>query len=156
VEVAGPRELRFAAGAPALRLVSGSTRFRERTIDHYRYLVLMGLCLLVTLPLEFLLRARVYARIRALLLALLPVVVVFSAWDIVGIAREHWSYNARFVTGIRLGFDMPLEELVFFVVVPICGLLTYEAVDTVLDVLRRRTSGRAPGHPDKRMNNADA
>jgi hypothetical protein len=29
---------------------------------------------------------------------------------------------------------MPIEELVFFVVVPICGLLTYEAVG---DVLRR-------------------
>jgi lycopene beta-cyclase len=34
---------------------------------------------------------------------------------------------------------MPIEELVFFVVVPICGLLTYEAVGHVLGLLQRRS-----------------
>jgi lycopene cyclase domain-containing protein len=96
----------------------------------------MGLCLLMTLPLEFALRARVYRRIRTLLLALAPVVVIFSIWDIAGIVREHWSYSPRYTTGILLIFDMPLEELVFFIVIPICGLLTYEAVGTVWGWLR--------------------
>ena len=31
------------------------------------------------------------------------------------------------------------EELAFFVVVPICGLLTYEAVGRVLSLVRRRS-----------------
>ena len=57
----------------------------------------------------------------------MPVVVAFSAWDIVGIWRGHWSYNPLYVTGIDLPLRMPLEELVFFVVIPICGLLTWEA-----------------------------
>ena len=30
---------------------------------------------------------------------------------------------------------MPLEELLFFLVVPVCGLLTYEAVGYVLSRL---------------------
>jgi hypothetical protein len=34
---------------------------------------------------------------------------------------------------------MPIEELVFFIVVPICGLLTYEAVGQVLRRTRRRS-----------------
>lgn len=106
-------------------------------MDRYQYLALMGACVLITLPLEVVLRARVYRRPRALLLALVPVVVVFSVWDVVGIVREHWSYNPRYVTGIELPLDMPLEELVFFVVIPLCGLLTYEAVGTVLDWVRR-------------------
>jgi lycopene cyclase domain-containing protein len=97
----------------------------------------MGLCLLLTLPLEFVFGARVYRRFRTLLLALLPEVVVFSIWDIVGIARDHWTYNPGFVTGFRLPFRMPIEELVFFLVVPICGVLTYEAVGVVLGRLRR-------------------
>ena len=106
-------------------------------IGQYQYLMLMAACLLVTLPLEFVLGARVYRRLRTLLLALLPVVLIFSVWDIVGIVRDHWSYNPRFVTGIRLVFEMPLEELVFFVVIPICGLLTYEAVGSVMARARR-------------------
>lgn len=92
----------------------------------------MAACLVVTLPLEFVLGARVYRRFRSLVFALLPVVVVFTVWDIIGIIRQHWSYNPRYVTGLRLMFAMPIEELVFFVVIPLCGLLTYEAVGRVL------------------------
>jgi lycopene cyclase domain-containing protein len=107
-------------------------------LDRYQYLLLMAGCLAVTLPLEFVLRARVYRRPGLLVMALVPVVVVFSAWDLLGIHRGHWSYNPAYVTGIDLPGGMPLEELVFFVVVPVCGLLTYEAVGWVLSVLRHR------------------
>jgi len=107
----------------------------------------MAACLVLTLPLEFVLGARVYRRFRALAYAVVPVVLVFSVWDIIGIVRQHWTYNPRFVTGIRLIFDMPLEELVFFVVIPICGLLTYEAVGRVLAGVRR---SRRPSKADVR------
>jgi lycopene cyclase domain-containing protein len=100
--------------------------------DRYQYLLLMAGCLVVTLPLEFVLRARVYRRPVRLLLALLPVVLLFSIWDVVGIVRGHWTYAPEYTTGILLPLEMPLEELVFFVVIPVCGLLTYEAVGTVL------------------------
>lgn len=103
----------------------------------------MGFCLLLTLPLEFVIGARVYRRFRALVLALLPEVVLFTIWDIVGIARDHWTYNPTFVIGVRLPFRMPIEELVFFLVVPICGVLTYEAVGVVLGRVRRLRTGLA-------------
>ena len=103
--------------------------------DRYQYLLLMAGCLALTLPLEFVLRARVYRRPVRLALALLPTVVLFVVWDIVGIIRNHWSYSPRFTTGIMLG-PMPLEELVFFLVIPVCGLLTYEAVGYVLARVR--------------------
>jgi lycopene cyclase domain-containing protein len=108
-------------------------------LDHFQYLLLMVCCLLITLPLEFVLSARVYRRAAGLIFALIPVVIIFSVWDVVGILRDHWSYSARFTTGWKLIFGMPIEELVFFVVVPICGLLTYEAVGRVLSLLRRRS-----------------
>ncbi len=115
------------------------------TIGHYEYLALMAACLLITLPLEVAFGARVYRRFRLLALAVLPVVLVFSIWDVVGIVREHWDYNPASVTGIQLVLGMPLEELVFFVVIPVCGLLTYEAVGQVLArgrVLRDRRRAR--------------
>ncbi len=105
--------------------------------DRYQYLLLMAGCVAITLPLEFVLRARVYRRPVRLLAALLPVVALFVAWDVLGIVRGHWTYSERYTTGILLPFDVPLEELVFFVVIPICGLLTFEAVGTVLGVVRR-------------------
>ena len=124
-------ETETAAGVP-----TGSP-----VIDRYAYLALMGLCLLATLPLELAFGARVYRRLGTLVLVLLPEVVLFTIWDVVGIARGHWTYNPAFVTGLRLPFRMPVEELVFFVVVPICGVLTYEAVGVVLGRLRRYRAG---------------
>lgn len=100
-------------------------------LDRFQYLLLMGLCLVITLPLELLLGARVWARPRRLLAALAIPVAVFVVWDVVAIARDHWTYNPDYVTGWDLG-NLPVEELAFFVVIPICGLLTYEAVRRIL------------------------
>lgn len=108
-------------------------------LDQFQYLLLMAGCLLITLPLEFVLGARVYRRAAGLAFAVIPVVIIFSVWDIVGILRDHWSYSPRFTTGVTLIFGMPIEELVFFIVVPICGLLTYEAVGQMLRLGQRRS-----------------
>jgi len=110
----------------------------------YEYLILMAACVAITLPLEFLLRARVYRRLPLMLPSIAVVIVIFSAWDLLGIAREHWTYNPEFITGINLGI-LPLEELVFFIVIPLCALLSYEGVSTVLRFFanRKHREGRA-------------
>ena len=95
------------------------------------YLVLMAACVAVTLPLELVLKAGVYRRPRRWLAALVPVFVVFNLWDWVAIRRGHWTYSPRYTTGINL-LGLPLEELVFFLVVPTCALLTYQAVTRLL------------------------
>jgi lycopene cyclase domain-containing protein len=89
------------------------------------YLAVMAGCLLATLPLEIFMRARVYARWRRMVLTLLPVLVVFIAWDALAIQAGDWSY--RHLIGLRVG-NVPIEEIVFFVVIPICAVLTFEAV----------------------------
>ena len=90
-----------------------------------RYLAVMAGCVVVTLPLELVLRARVYTRWRRLLLTLLPVLAVFVTWDVLAIRAHHWRY--RHLTGVRIG-NLPIEELAFFLVIPICSILTLEAV----------------------------
>ncbi|MGH9024664.1 MAG: lycopene cyclase domain-containing protein [Acidimicrobiia bacterium] len=101
-------------------------------MDHFQYLLLMGACLVLTLPLELVLGARVWRQPRRLTLTLAPAVGVFVIWDAFAIARGHWTYAARYVTGLELPGSLPIEELVFFVVIPICGLLTLEAVRNLL------------------------
>lgn len=114
--------------------------------DPAQYLLLMAGCLLITLPLEFVLKARVYSQPRRLLAALVPVVVIFSVWDVVGILRGHWWYSPDYTTGVIIPFiSMPLEELVFFIVIPICALLTYGGVGTVLRWATTLRTRRGPG-----------
>ncbi len=102
-------------------------------MDHFQYLILMGLCAVLTLPLEFVFAGRVWRRPRRLGRALGPVVAIFGLWDIAAIAAHHWRFSRRLTTGIDLPGHLPVEELVFFVLVPICGLLTFEAVRNLTD-----------------------
>jgi lycopene beta-cyclase len=106
------------------------------------YLLLMAACVAITLPLEFVLGARVYRRPRRLLLAILPLLAIFYAWDAAAIARGHWDYSPAHTTGWLLPFGVPVEEVVFFLVIPLCGLLTFEAVGSMLG--RRRGAAPTP------------
>jgi lycopene cyclase domain-containing protein len=100
-------------------------------VRHLSYVGVLALCLLGTLPLELWLKVGVYRRWRRLLLTLLPVVAVFVGWDLYAIHAGHWTFDPGQTLGVELPGGLPLEELLFFVVVPICTLLAYEAVRTV-------------------------
>lgn len=108
-------------------------------MDHWHYLLVLLICLAVTAPLEFF-GAGVYRRPRLLLGALWPAAMLFLVWDLVAIAAGVWSFNDRYILGVFVPGAMPLEELLFFVVVPLCGLLTFVAVETLLGMWPRRHS----------------
>jgi lycopene cyclase domain-containing protein len=124
---------------------------------HLSYLAVLAGCLASALWLEPVLRVRVLRRWRRLLLTLVPVVVVFGAWDIAAIAAGHWWYDRGQLVGVTLPGRLPLEELLFFLVVPVCSILGFEAVRTVLARLSARAArgpagppgepGREPGGP---------
>ena len=98
---------------------------------HLGYVGVLAVCLLGTLPLELWLGVAVYRQWRRLMLTLLPVLVVFLGWDAYAIAAGHWNFDSRQTLGVVLPASVPLEELLFFVVVPICSLLALEAVRRV-------------------------
>jgi len=110
-------------------------------MGHLTYLGLLAGCLVVTAPLELVLRVRVYARWRRFLLAVLPTFVVFVAWVLYAIAQGHWQYDADLILGVRLPGGIPLEEVLFFLVVPLCAVLAFEAV--------RRVTGWDPGYAEE-------
>jgi lycopene beta-cyclase len=102
-------------------------------MDAWQYLLVLVLCVAVTLPLEIIGGARVYRRPRALLATLVPVAAVFAGWDLIAVHGGDWWFSARYILGLRMA-GLPVEEWLFFLVVPVCALLTYE-------VLGHRTAG---------------
>jgi lycopene cyclase domain-containing protein len=102
-------------------------------MSNFAYLgVLLG-CLIGTAWLELFLRTRVYRRTIRLVLSILPVLLVFSIWDAYAIAQNHWKFDSRFVTGIYVIANIPLDEILFFIVIPICAILSFEAVRSARD-----------------------
>jgi len=100
-------------------------------VRNLAYLAMLAFCLLGTLPLELWLGVRVYRQWRRLGLTLASVAPVFVAWDLYAIAAGHWDFDREQTIGVLLPGGLPLEELLFFLVVPTCALLSLEAVRRV-------------------------
>jgi lycopene cyclase domain-containing protein len=111
---------------------------------HLAYTGVLAGCLAAALWLEPVLRVNVLRRWRRLLLTLLPVVVVFVLWDVAAIAAGHWTFDPEQTTGLLLPGSLPVDEVLFFVVVPICAILGFEAVRASL---RLRAGDEEPGDP---------
>ncbi len=97
-------------------------------MQHATYMFVLLGCIIGSGWLEFILRTRVYRRVIRLSLSVLPVVVIYVLWDAYAIARGHWTFDSRFITNIDVVLNVPLDEVAFFVVIPICAILTLEGV----------------------------
>jgi lycopene cyclase domain-containing protein len=52
---------------------------------------------------------------------------VFVVWDVWATFRGHWGFNPDYIVGFKL-INLPIEEILFFIVIPFCALFTWEVV----------------------------
>ena len=97
------------------------------------YAMVLTFILVGSLWLELVLRTRVIRRWRRLLATLACAITPFILWDLYAIAAGHWWFDPTQLVGVVLPGGMPLEELLFFPIVALAGILTLEAVRSVLD-----------------------
>jgi lycopene cyclase domain-containing protein len=95
------------------------------------YVGVLVFVLVGSLWLEVALRTHVFARLPRLLLVLAVVIWPFLLWDAYAIGQGHWFFDTDRITGIYLPGDIPLDELLFFLTIPIASILTLEAVRSV-------------------------
>jgi lycopene cyclase domain-containing protein len=100
-------------------------------VRHLAYLGVLVVVVVGTLPLELGLGVRVYRQPRRLVLSLLPVVALFVAWDLYAISHDQWDFDPAQTVGALLPGGLPVEELLFFLVVPVASILSLEAVRRV-------------------------
>ena len=97
---------------------------------HWSYVGMLAFCLAGTLPLVVVFRLRVLRQPVRLLLSVLAAGTPFLAWDLYATHAGHWWFDADQTLPWRVG-GLPLEEIAFFVVIPLVSVLTYESVRVV-------------------------
>ena len=81
--------------------------------------------------LEIYLKTGVFRRIKRVAISVLPISIIFLAWDAYAISQGHWFFDREQTLGIYGPFDIPLEEFLFFTIIPLAAIMTIEAVTTV-------------------------
>ncbi len=53
--------------------------------------------------------------------------LLYIIWDAIFTAKDVWSFNENYISGIKY-WGLPLEEILFFFVVPYCCVFIYECI----------------------------
>lgn len=91
------------------------------------YLIVLAVCIAGPAFLSFSPKLSFYRYPFRLLIAIAVPFIIFVLWDVWATARGHWGFNPNYVIGIKL-FNLPIEEVLFFIVIPFCALFTWEVV----------------------------
>jgi lycopene cyclase domain-containing protein len=89
-----------------------------------------GRCLAGTPPLVAYFRLQVLRQPRRLLLTVVLAGSPFLVWDVWATRAGHWRFDSSQTMQWRIA-TLPLEEVAFFLVIPLVPVLTYEAVRAV-------------------------
>ena len=111
------------------------------SLRHWSYVAMLAFCLAGTLPLAAVYRLRVLHQPGRLLVTIVVAGSPFLAWDLWATRAGQWRFDAGQTLPWRVA-GLPLEEVAFFVVIPLASVLTYEAVQAVRARGRRGRRGR--------------
>lgn len=66
--------------------------------------------------------------------------LLYIAWDVYFTAKGVWRFNEDYITGIKL-YNLPLEEVLFFFIVPYCCVFIYACIRSYFpNLVHKRTA----------------
>jgi lycopene cyclase domain-containing protein len=107
-------------------------------VEKFGYMAMIVFTFVGSFWLEVIFKVGVVRRWKRALKSILPVSALFIVWDAYAISQGHWFFDRDQILGFFGPFGIPLEEYLFFLVVPLAALLTIEAVTTVKPHWKKR------------------
>lgn len=93
----------------------------------YTYFLILAAALAGPVALSFDKKVAFYKKWKYLFPATIFPALLYIAWDIYFTSKGVWTFNKNYITGIKLA-NLPVEEVLFFFVVPYCCVFIYECI----------------------------
>jgi len=106
----------------------------------FTYFLILACSLAGPLLLSFDKKVAFYKKWKWLFPAMIIPALIYIIWDGYFISKNVWSFNEKYITGIKL-FNIPLEEMVFFFVIPYCCLFIYDFTRTYFPQKKNKRAG---------------
>jgi lycopene cyclase domain-containing protein len=97
-------------------------------MEKFTYAALMLFTISVPLACSFEHRLKYYKNWKPLFQATLPVAFLFITWDVLFTRMGVWAFEESRIIGIKI-FNLPLEECLFFFMVPFSCVFIYEVLN---------------------------
>ena len=96
---------------------------------NYTYLLINILTVFFPVILSFDKKVHFYKKWKFILPGLIISGLLYLVWDYIFTVQNVWSFNPMSILGINF-FNLPLEEILFFITVPFACIFIYECINT--------------------------
>jgi len=107
--------------------------------EHATYFLILCASLVGPLFLSFDKKVLFYKKWKYLFPAMILPALFYIIWDVFFTAKHVWSFNENYVTGIKV-INLPIEEVLFFFVVPYCCVFIYECIRCYFPKIKSKKS----------------
>jgi lycopene cyclase domain-containing protein len=109
----------------------------QKLNSHFTYFLILAASLAGPLFLSFDKKVAFYKNWKYLFPAMLFPAIVYIAWDVFFTSKGVWSFNQAYITGINI-INLPLEEVLFFLIVPYCCVFIYACIRAYFPALKNK------------------
>ena len=96
---------------------------------NYTYLLINILTVFFPVILSFDKKVHFYKKWKFIFPGLIISGLLYLVWDYIFTVQNVWSFNPMYILGINF-FNLPLEEILFFITVPFACIFIYECINT--------------------------
>jgi lycopene cyclase domain-containing protein len=103
---------------------------------HFQYsfvLVFVAICA-IFVNLAF--RLRITSQWRSFLKVDAAILVIYLSWDAWAIHKKNWRFDTHQILNKTLWGGLPVEDVLFFIIVPLMTILTYLALNKIVARLK--------------------
>ena len=93
---------------------------------HYAYvLIFIAIC---AVGVNFGFRLQFSKKLKLFLLTDSLILIIYLIWDFWAVSKGSWFFDSNQILGIMIFGKLPIEEVLFFIIVPLMTVLTYLAL----------------------------
>ena len=93
---------------------------------HYSYvLIFVAIC---AIGVNFGFRLQFSKKLKLFLFTDALILVIYLIWDFWAVSKGSWFFDHNQILGVMILGKLPIEEVLFFIIVPMMSILTYLAL----------------------------
>ncbi len=107
-------------------------------MEQFHYLYVLGFIAFCAISVSLAFRLRVPRFWRNFVIADLSILVIYLNWDYWAIKKENWGFDREQILGVYLFGGIPIEEVLFFIIVPLMTVIVYVTLLKIIKYVKEK------------------
>ena len=112
---------------------------RGLDVENLRYSYVLIFVAICAISVNYGYRLRFSKKLKLFLFTDLLILVIYLIWDFWAVSKGSWYFDSNQILGIKLFGKLPIEEVLFFIIVPLMTVLTYLALIKLTSTVKLTT-----------------